>query len=221
VEAASQPVVKAPEPSVAAPRAQVVAEESKATAPPVITSKVSEAQPENNLDESSPVAEGAGRGQVELAARAGENSDLRTAFRVKYVAQDAAYLDGGRSAGLTTGMKLVVRDLSTPAAAPTDGSDPAAAGDVAELEVLSVAETSSVTEIHTPKRPVKIGDLAYLSSADQQSLVERNALSATRKYPAVVSFTENDTLDDEARAPAIGEPRPRTHRLRLHRRPES
>jgi len=30
---------------------------------------------------------------------------------------------------------------------------------VAELEVLSVAETSSVTEIRSPKRPMKVGDL--------------------------------------------------------------
>src|SRR5260370_17999553 len=90
-------------------------------------------------------------------------------------------------------MKLVVRDLPNSGAVAAEGADSAGAGDVAELEVLSVAETSSVTDIHSPKRPVKVGDLAYLSSADQQTLVEKNALSATRKYPAVVTFTENDT----------------------------
>jgi hypothetical protein len=79
---------------------------------------------------------------------------------------------------------------------------------------LSVAETSAVTEIHTPKRPVKVGDLAYLSSADQQALVEKNALSATRKYPAVVSFTENDTLDDEAREEVPKPPLPSVNRAR-------
>lgn len=149
-----------------------------------------------------------------LSTRAGENPDFRTAFRVKYVAQDAAYLDGGRAAGLTEGMKLVVRDLPNAGAVAAEGADSSAAGDVAELEVLSVAETSAVTEIHTPKRAVKVGDLAYLSSADQQSLVQKNALSATRKYPAVVSFTENDTLDDEARAEVPKPPLPSVNRAR-------
>jgi hypothetical protein len=107
-----------------------------------------------------------------------------------------------------------VRDLPNAGAVAAEGADSAAAGDVAELEVLSVAETSSVTEIRSPKRPVKVGDLAYLSSADQQTLVEKNALSATRKYPAVVSFTENDTLDDEARAEVPKPPLPSVNRAR-------
>ncbi|MGZ4453121.1 MAG: hypothetical protein ACXVD1_08825, partial [Nocardioides sp.] len=96
----------------------------------------------------------------------------------------------------------------------TEVAPSAAAGDVAELEVLSVAQNSAVTEIHTPKRPIKVGDLAYLSSADQQALVEKTALSATRKYPAVVSFTENDTLDEEARAAVPRPPSPAVNRSR-------
>ncbi len=150
----------------------------------------------------------------QLVVRQGDNPDFRTAFRVKYVAEDAAYLDGGRAAGLAEGMKLVVRDLPNAGAMVTPSSDAEATGEVAELVVLSVAETSAVTEIHTPKRPVKVGDLAYLSSADQQALVEKNALSATRKYPAVVSFTENDTLDDEARDEVPKPPLPSVNRAR-------
>ncbi|MBZ5613214.1 MAG: AMIN domain-containing protein [Acidobacteriia bacterium] len=151
---------------------------------------------------------------LQPAAGTSDNPDFRTAFRVKYVAQDAAYLDGGRAAGLAEGMKLVVRDLPNAGGVAAAGADSSAAGDVAELEVLSVAETSAVTEIHTPKRPVKIGDLAYLSSADQQALVAKNALSATRKYPAAVSFTENDTLDDEARSEVPKPPLPSVNRAR-------
>jgi hypothetical protein len=160
-------------------------------------------------------AEGSGEGQaVVLPSGVSANGDLRTAFRVKYVAQDAAYLDGGRAAGLTEGMKLMVRDLPKSGAGTAAGMDSDTSSDVAELEVLSVAETSSVTEIHQPKRPVKVGDLAYLSSADQLALVEKNALSATRKYPAVVSFTENDTLDDEARTEVPKPPLPSVNRAR-------
>jgi AMIN domain len=175
----------------------------------------SQSSGEQVAQESRPGAEGSGQGRAPmLPTRPGENVDFRTAFRVKYVAEDAAYLDGGRAAGLAEGMKLVVRDLPNVGAVAAAGADSNAAGDVAELEVLSVAETSAVSEIHIPKRPVKVGDLAYLSSADQQALVEKNALSATRKYPAVVSFTENDTLDEEARAEVPKPPLPSVNRAR-------
>jgi AMIN domain len=174
----------------------------------------------------------------ELAARA--NPDFRIAFRVKYVASGAAYLDGGRAAGLAEGMKLVVRDtpggvIATPATTPANqlvvrgtpenksGSPESAAPSspepadptiVAELEVISVAETSAVTDIHDPKRDVKAGDLAYLSSAEQDALVQKSALSSTRKYPTVVAFTEGDTLDDEVRAEVPRPPMPSVNRAR-------
>lgn len=195
------------------PPAQTAMEPSTPTAAQASNVKAPETPVEKTAQESGPVVGGFGQGRVPSSST-GENSDLRTAFRVKYVAQDAAYLDGGRAAGLAEGMKLVVRDLPNSGAVAAEGTDSAVAGDVAELEVLSVAETSSVTEIRSPKRPVKVGDLAYLSSADQQTLVEKNALSATRKYPAVVSFTESDTLDDEARAEVAKPPLPSVNRAR-------
>jgi hypothetical protein len=213
-ENSSPQVAKTSESNVSTPVAQTAMEPSTPTVSQASTPKASEARVGNVAEESSPGGDGSGQGRVLLPSRAGENPDLRTAFRVKYVAQDAAYLDGGRAAGLAEGMKLVVRDLPNSGAVAAEGADSAAAGDVAELEVLSVAETSSVTEIRSPKRPVKVGDLAYLSSADQQTLVEKNALSATRKYPAVVSFTENDTLDDEARAEVPKPPLPSVNRAR-------
>lgn len=216
---AATPELMATPPGAKPPAEPAIAQETtpKEPATAVVaetTPKIPSVPAQETPEPSSPVAEGSGQGQVQLPAPAYEKSDLRTAFRVKYVTPDAAYLDGGRAAGLTEGMKLVVRNLPNSGAVASEGSDSATAGDVAELVVLSVAETSSVTEIHTPKRAVKIGDLAYLSSADQQSLVEKNALSATRKYPAVISFTENDTLDDEARAEVPKPPLPSVNRAR-------
>lgn len=223
--AAVVPAVAEPVPATTAAEPAV----AEATPPPAVAEPVpapatsqptaTEATSEPAETEPAPVAqaptEGSGTGRIpQLIQREGENPDFRTAFRVKYVAQDTAYLDGGRSVGLTEGMKLVVRDLPNAGGVATEGANSAAAGDVAELEVLSVAENSAVTEVHTPKRPVKVGDLAYLSSADQQALVEKNALSATRKYPAVVSFTENDTLDEEARAALPRPPSPAVNRSR-------
>ena len=132
---------------------------------------------------------------------------------MKYVAEGVAYLDGGRSQGLAEGMKLEVKESNLPARQgdSVNSADPTI---VAELVVSGVAETSAVTEIHTPKRPVKVGDLAYLSNGDAEALVQQRALSATRQYPAVISFTEGDTLDEEVRQEVPRPPLPSVNRAR-------
>jgi len=61
---------------------------------------------------------------------------------------------------------------------------------------------------------VKVGDLAYLSTGDADSLVQQRALSATRQYPAVISFTEGDTLDEEVRQEVPRPPLPSVNRAR-------
>jgi AMIN domain len=146
-----------------------------------------------------------------LAARQ-PNSDLHMSFRVKYVPEGAAYLEGGRSSGLTEGMKLEVRDITV--SPEQDKSAAQNAPVVAELDVISVAETSAVTEIHVPKRDVKPGDFAFLSTEDTETLVAQRSLSATRKYPAVISFTDVDPLDEEAREDVPRPPLPEINRAR-------
>ena len=192
---------------------------SSTVTPPSATASAPQDQPSstNSSDSSGAAGQAVAVAKAEPAAipelalrRA--NPDFRIAFRVKYVASGAAYLDGGRAAGLAEGMKLMVRD--TPGgvvAVPADGSDPTA---IAELEVVSVAESSAVTDIHSPKRDVKAGDVAYLSVSEQEALVQKDALSATRKYPAVIAFTEGDTLDDEVRAEVPRPPSPAVNRAR-------
>ena len=142
-----------------------------------------------------------------------DDPSLRTVFKVKYVAEGVAYLEGGSAQGLSEGMKLYVEDNTLPAkqgdSVSTD--DPRV---VAELQVSAVADTSSVTDIHSPKRPVKVGDLAYLSSGDAAALVAQRALSPTRQYPAVISFTADDTLDEEAREEVPRPPLPSVNRAR-------
>jgi hypothetical protein len=142
-----------------------------------------------------------------------DDPNLRTVFKVKYVAEGVAYLDGGSQQGLKEGMKLEIEDTNLPAKQgdSVNAQDPRV---IAELEVSAVADTSAVTDIHTPKRPVKVGDLAYLSSGDADALVQQRALSATRQYPAVISFTEGDTLDEEAIAEVPRPPMPSVNRAR-------
>jgi AMIN domain len=158
-----------------------------------------------------------GRTPVSAAAEIGAvppvpNAGLRTVFHVKFVQQDAAYIDAGRNEGIADGMKLVVVNADSAAAAPNNVS-PAAV--VAELTVVGIAETSAVTQIHVLQRDVVPGDLAYLSDTDLQALVQQHSLSATRKYPAVISFTDDDdALDEEARAMDIPRsPLPSVNRL--------
>ena len=148
-----------------------------------------------------------------LAIRA-VDPNLRTVFKVKYVAEGVAYLDGGRSSGLTEGMKLEVKERTCPPsrerrAAPTDPRV------VAELEVTAVAETSAVTDIHAAQASGQSRATWPISlPATLQALVQQRTLSATRKYPAVVTFTEGDPLDEEARAEVPRPPLPSVNRAR-------
>jgi hypothetical protein len=138
------------------------------------------------------------------------NPGMRTEFHVKFVEQDSAYLDGGRSSGLKEGLTLVVKDPrpSAPGVKTSTGDE-----SVAQLVVIAVAETSAVTEIRTPKRDVVPGDTAYLSAEAIQAVVEQQAISATRKYPAVITFSEGgDALDEEARAFVPRRPLPSVNR---------
>ena len=104
------------------------------------------------------------------AALSQANPDVRVAFKVKYVVEGVAYLEGGRDSGLAEGVRLFVRDTD-----PVDGR-PVSSADgeqkaIALLQVFAVAETSSAAEVHDPARAVKSGDWAFLSAEDTTALV--------------------------------------------------
>ena len=151
--------------------------------------------------------------QVPVLLTRPSNSDIRVSYKVKYVAEGVAYLDGGRASGLAEGTKLIVLDKDPFLAQPTAAAVPSKSI-VAELQVTAVADSSSVADIHTPKRDLKSGDLAFLSSDETEAMVAQRSLSATRKYPSVVSFTQSDTLDEEARAEVPRPPLPEVNRAR-------
>ena len=177
------------------------------------TTTVAKSDESSTVESAAPANAPAARpAEATMIARSDDPS-LRTVFKVKYVAEGVAYLEGGRAQGLKEGMKLEVEDTGLPAK-QGDSANSADPRVVAELEVTAVAETSAVTDIHTPKRPVKVGDLAYLSSGDADALVQQRALSATRQYPAVISFTEGDTLDEEVRQEVPRPPLPSVNRAR-------
>ena len=197
---------------VAAPAVPTVA------AAPEVATPLPDASPNSgeavaaSPDSSASAVEAAAAPVSTLVSRSDDPS-LHTVFRVKYVADGVAYLEGGRTQGLTEGMKLLVVDANHAAkqGESVNSADPKVA---AELEVSAVADTSAVTDIHSPKRPVKVGDLAYLSNGDAETLVQQRTLSATRQYPAVISFTEGDTLDEEVRQEIPRPPSPSVNRAR-------
>lgn len=142
------------------------------------------------------------------------NPDIQVAFKVKYVTDGIAYLEGGRNAGLAEGVKLLVEDTDPVTGRPIDSAD-GEQKTVATLQVIAAAETSVATEIHDPTRAVKPGDWAFLSPEDTTALITRQSLSATRKYPVVVSFTDDDdALDDEVRTEIPRPPLPEVNRAR-------
>ncbi|HXO37385.1 MAG TPA: hypothetical protein VN872_02040 [Candidatus Acidoferrum sp.] len=134
-----------------------------------------------------------------VAAGATAVSANKTTFNVKYVAEDAVYIDGGKDAGLVRGMALTVKKADAM---------------IAELTVASVSNTSAVCEIRTKNADLQRGDIALLSQTDQDKLVQEQTLGPHRKYPIVVAFSEGDPLDEEARESVPKPPLPEINRAR-------
>jgi hypothetical protein len=123
-------------------------------------------------------------------AQPASDKNLCVSFQVKYVAEGAAYLSGGRASGLAQGMKLVVRD---PAAPSGDTSTPPGPV-IAELKIVSVANASAVAEVRNPKREVKPGDWADLSPDDSTKLGQQPSLiAAANPVPAANAIKETPT----------------------------
>ena len=127
-----------------------------------------------------------------------DQSSKPSVFRVKYVADGSLYIDAGRNANLQEAMKL---SLVNP---PPDGVVSDAVRfrgyeHIAELKVVSVADSSAVCEIVSSNGEIKVGQLAFLTP---DSVVERRqAVEATEEeqYPIVMTFTYGDPLEEEIR----------------------
>ena len=119
----------------------------------------------------------------------------RVGFKIKGIASDSVYIDGGSNAGLQVGMTLIVHELA-PRSNKNASSDSAF---VAELRILAVAVSSAVAEVHEAKRPVRRGDIATLTPQDAEtSRTARttNALAAVHLPVKTIMPTEPDTRTD-------------------------
>ncbi len=126
-------------------------------------------------------------------------------FKVKYIADSSLYIDAGRNAGLQEGMKLSVV-APPPDNAIDDGIRFRGYPHLAELNVVSVADSSSVCDVISSTGELRVGQLAFLTpdSAEDRHLAE-NAVEADN-YPIVIAFTSGDPVEEEYRATHVENP---------------
>ncbi len=120
-------------------------------------------------------------------------------FRVKYLADNSVYIDAGSNAGLQEGMKLSVIE-PPPDNAMTDGVRYRGYPHVAELNVVSVADTSAVCDVVSTAGELKIGQLAFLTPGSSEDRHLAETAKSAENYPIFIAFTSGDPVDQEFRA---------------------
>jgi hypothetical protein len=120
-------------------------------------------------------------------------------FHVKYVSEETLYIDAGRSADLQEGMKLSVIN-APPDGMVNDGIRFRGYPHVAELNVISLSDSSAVCDVISTSGELNVGQLAFLTpgSVEDRHLAE-NAREA-EDYPITIGFTSGDPLDQELRS---------------------
>jgi len=127
-----------------------------------------------------------------------QTNSKASVFRVKYVSDGSLYIDAGRNAHLEEAMKLSLVN-APPDGVVSDGVRFRGYQHIAELKVISVADSSAVCEIVSASGEVQAGQLAFLTP---DSVAERRqAVDAAEeeKYPILLTFTYGDPLDEELR----------------------
>jgi hypothetical protein len=128
----------------------------------------------------------------------GQSEEKPAVFRIKYVTGDSVYLAAGRNLGIEEGMKLSVVK-PPPDGAIDNGVRFRGQEHVAELQVISVADSSSVCEILGTSGELRVGQIAFLTVDSLKERRETENAEEADKYPIVVGFTYGDPLDDEVR----------------------
>lgn len=121
-----------------------------------------------------------------------------TVFHVKYVADNSVYVDAGRNAELQEGMKLSVI-AAPPDNSADDGVRFRGYPHVAELNIVSVADSSAVCDVLSSPGDLKVGEFAFLAPASVEDRHLAETARDTDNYPIVVAFTDGDPLDAEFR----------------------
>ena len=123
-------------------------------------------------------------------------------FRVKYVSEDSLYIDAGHNADLQEGMKLSVVEPS-PDGVVSDGVRYRGYPHVAELNLVSVADSSAVCEVISANGELRVGQLAFLAPESFEDRHLAETARETQDYPILVGFTSGDPVDQELRATKV------------------
>jgi hypothetical protein len=123
-------------------------------------------------------------------------------FRVKYISEGTLYIDAGRNVGLQEGMKLSVVD-PPPDGVVSDGVRFRGYLHVAELNLVSLADTSAACDVISSNGEIKVGQLAFLTPASVEDRHLAENARAAADFPVMVSFTSDDPIDQEMRATKV------------------
>jgi hypothetical protein len=146
-------------------------------------------------------------------ASAQQNDKASPVFRIKYVAEGVVYLNAGRNAGLTEHQILKVVPPET--AEGASRGEQLSAGEIASIEVISLADASAVCEVRSSARALVAGDVVLIPGGAQRAAPAPEAADAPRPYLQVISFTtDEDPLDEEIRDARPHPPLPEVNRMR-------
>lgn len=126
-------------------------------------------------------------------------SEKPSVFHVKYLGDNSVYIDAGRNADLQEGMKLSVIE-PPPDNVATDGVRYRGYPHVAELNVVSVADTSAVCDVVSAIGELKIGQFAFLTPGSSEDRHLAETAKSAENYPIFIAFTSGDPVDQEFRA---------------------
>jgi hypothetical protein len=130
--------------------------------------------------------------------QADQTSSKPSVFRVKYVSDGSLYIDAGHNANLEEGMKLSVVN-PPPDGVVSDGVRFRGYQHIAELKVISVADSSAVCEIVSASGEVKAGQLAFLTPDSVNERRQAVEAAEEERYPILMTFTYGDPLEEEVR----------------------
>jgi len=144
--------------------------------------------------------------QAASAASATTGPQKLSVFRVKYVSEGTVYIDAGRNADIQEGMKLSVVN-PPPDGVVNDGVRYRGYPHVAELNVVSVADTSAVCDVVSTNGELQVGQVAFLTPGAVEDRHLAESAKETEDYPVLVGFTTGDPADSELRTTKVEGPR--------------
>jgi hypothetical protein len=137
-----------------------------------------------------------------LVAQQPVTSQKATVFHIKYISESSVYLDSGRNADLQEGMKLSVIE-ATPDGVANDGVRFRGYPHIAELKIVSVADSSAVCDVLSTNAELTIGQFAFLTPGSVEDRHLAQTAQEAQNYPVVVAFTDGDPIDQELRATKV------------------